>query len=298
MIQYDERPLLSVKDLCKDFPISRNQVSHVVKHVSFEVHAGETFGLVGGSGSGKTTIGRTLIRLHDPTSGEIEFDGRKISGKLSHSDLRFLRRNMEMIFQDPYGSLNPRRSVGDQIGAGLEINGLCKNREEREELVRKTLMRVGLDQEYMDRFPGQLSGGQCQRVGIARALVMKPKMIIADECISALDASVQAQVVNLLSDIKEENHVAMLFIAHDLSMVRYISDRIGVLYLGNLVEVGTPDEIFEDPRHPYTRHLLSAIPVPDPIIEKNRRRSEAEFVFRVDQHARMRALSPTHSVLE
>ena len=241
-----------------------------MEDVSFKIYQGETYGLVGESGSGKSTIGRSIIRLYDPTAGEIRFNGLDISGKMSKADSQTLRTQMQMIFQDPMASLNPRKKVEDIIGEGLDIHHKCKNKEERDEMVKAILAKVGLAPEHATRYPHQFSGGQRQRIGIARALIMNPKLIIADECISALDVSIQAQVVNLMKDIQQETGTAYLFIAHDLSMVKYISDRIGVLHLGHLLETGTTDEIFENPIHPYTKSLLSAIPTPNPIVEKTR----------------------------
>ena len=289
-------PLLKVKNLRQHFKISRSFTVKAVEDVSFEVYAGETYGLVGESGSGKTTIGRSIIRLYDPTAGEIFFDGKKISGKLDNSTEKMLRQNMQMIFQDPMSSLNPRKKIGDIIAEGLEIHHLFSTKEERKERVGAILKKVGLSPAHAERYPQQFSGGQRQRVGIARALIMNPKLIIADECISALDVSIQAQVVNLMKDIQSETKCAYLFIAHDLSMVKYISDRIGVLHKGRLVETGLTREIFSNPVHPYTQSLLSAVPQPNPIIERNRRLlffdanelSNGEFV----------RISSTHLVLE
>ncbi len=267
----DERtPLLEVKDLRQHFKISRKYTTKAVDGISFKIYEGETFGLVGESGSGKSTTGRSIIRLYNPTSGEVIFDGKKISGKLSAQDEKELRTNMQMIFQDPMACLNPRKKVYDIIAQGLEINHLCKNKQELDEKINKILERVGLSKEHATRFPHQFSGGQRQRIGIARALVMNPKLVIADEAISALDVSIQAQVVNLMKDIQEELGTTYLFIAHDLSMVKYISNRIGVMHLGHIVEMGTTDEIFRNPIHPYTKSLLSAIPHPNPVVEKKR----------------------------
>lgn len=262
--------LLSVKNLHQHFKVSRNFTVKAVNGVSFEICAGETYGLVGESGSGKTTIGRSIIRLYDPTDGEIIFNGRKISGALDDSTRQMLRKDMQMIFQDPMSSLNPRKKIGDIIGEGLDIHGLYSSAGERNEIIGGILKKVGLSPAHSERYPHQFSGGQRQRVGIARALVMNPKLIIADECISALDVSIQAQVVNLMKDIQAETNCAYLFIAHDLSMVKYISDKIGVLHLGYLVETGTTQEIFSNPIHPYTKSLLSAVPIPNPRIEKRR----------------------------
>ena len=263
-------PLLKVEGLKQYFRVNKNFTVKAVDDVSFEIYPGETYGLVGESGSGKSTIGRSIIRLYDPTAGKITFDGQDISGRLSHAQNNTLRTQMQMIFQDPMASLNPRKKVEDIIGEGLDIHHLCKTQAERREKVEKILAKVGLAPEHAERYPHQFSGGQRQRVGIARALIMNPKLIIADECISALDVSIQAQVVNLMKDIQQETGTAYLFIAHDLSMVKYISDRIGVLHLGHLLETGTTEEIFEHPIHPYTRSLLSAIPLPNPVVEKRR----------------------------
>lgn len=263
-------PLLRVENLYQHFKVSRTYTVKAVNGVSFEIYPGETYGLVGESGSGKTTIGRSIIRLYDPTAGKVTFMGEDISGKLTRPVRKNLRTNMQMIFQDPMASLNPRKKVSDIIGEGLEIHGLCKTPGEREEKISEMLRKVGLSPEHASRYPHQFSGGQRQRVGIARALIMNPRLVIADECISALDVSIQAQVVNLMKDIQQDTNCAYLFIAHDLSMVKYISDRIGVLHLGYLVETGTTEEIFANPVHPYTRSLLSAIPLPNPVAEKRR----------------------------
>lgn len=266
----EQAPLLEVKGLKQYFRVSRNFTVKAVDDVSFTIYPGETYGLVGESGSGKSTIGRSVIRLYDPTAGQITFDGHDISGRLDKAANSRLRTQMQMIFQDPMASLNPRKKVGDIIAEGLDIHHMYHSREERQDKVEKILAKVGLAPEHAERYPHQFSGGQRQRVGIARALIMDPKLIIADECISALDVSIQAQVVNLMKDIQAETGTAYLFIAHDLSMVKYISDRIGVLHLGHLLETGTTEEIFENPIHPYTRSLLSAIPLPNPVVEKRR----------------------------
>ena len=270
-VNYNAEPILTVKGLKQYFKVSSTFTVKAVDDVSFDIYPGETYGLVGESGSGKSTIGRSVIRLYDPTAGEIHFNGRDISGKLSKADNQALRTQMQMIFQDPMASLNPRKKVRDILGEGLDIHHLYKTKEERETIIKNILAKVGLAPEHAARYPHQFSGGQRQRVGIARALIMNPKLIIADECISALDVSIQAQVVNLMKDIQVETGLAYLFIAHDLSMVKYISDRIGVLHLGHLLETGTTDEIFANPVHPYTRSLLSAIPEPNPRVEKNRK---------------------------
>ncbi len=267
---YKGEPLLQVEGLKQYFKINASYTVKAVENVSFQIYPGETYGLVGESGSGKSTIGRSVIRLYTPTAGDIRFNGMDISRRMDKGTSKALRTQMQMIFQDPMASLNPRKKVGDIIGEGLDIHHACGSGKEREERVKEILAKVGLAPEHASRYPHQFSGGQRQRVGIARALIMDPKLIIADECISALDVSIQAQVVNLMKDIQEETGTAYLFIAHDLSMVKYISDRIGVLHLGHLLETGTTEEIFENPVHPYTRSLLSAIPSPNPVVEKNR----------------------------
>lgn len=266
----EKEPLLNIEGLKQHFRVSSKYTVKAVEGVSFEIYPGETYGLVGESGSGKSTIGRSIIRLYEPTAGKMVFDGTDISGKLSRADNNKLRTQMQMIFQDPMASLNPRKKIGDIIGEGIDIHKMYKSSAEREEKIKEILKKVGLAPEHATRYPHQFSGGQRQRVGIARALIMNPKLIIADECISALDVSIQAQVVNLMKDIQQETGTAYLFIAHDLSMVKYISDRIGVLHLGHLLETGTTEEIFENPVHPYTRSLLSAIPTPNPVVEKQR----------------------------
>lgn len=268
--------LLEVKNLKKYFPIRKGffgkdiQYVKAVDDVSFNIKRGETLGLVGESGCGKSTTGRTLIRLYEPTDGEIFFDGVGI-GKMDEFELHPFRKKMQMIFQDPYASLNTRMTVGDIIGEAIDIHNIAKGKQ-RTEIIHDLLSRVGLNPDHAIRYPHEFSGGQRQRIGIARALAVKPKFIICDEPISALDVSIQAQVVNMLMDLQKELGLTYLFIAHDLSMVRYISDRVGVMYLGKLVEIADRDEIFENPAHPYTRALLSAIPIPDPeLSSKNKR---------------------------
>ena len=268
----NKKPLLEVKGLKQYFPVSRKFTVKAVEDVSFYINPGETYGLVGESGSGKTTIGRALIRLYDPTAGQITFDGMDISGKMSRQTEARLRSDMQMIFQDPYASLNPRRKILDIVAEGIDAHGLAANKKERNDKVLELLETVGLQAEHADRFPHEFSGGQRQRVGIARALAVDPDFIVCDEPISALDVSIQAQVINLLEQLQRERGLTYLFIAHDLSMVKHISDRIGVMYLGSLVELAESEELFENPMHPYTKALLSAIPIPDPDIEKNRQR--------------------------
>lgn len=265
-----QEPILVVKNLKQHFKINRKFTVKAVDGVSFEIMPGQTYGLVGESGSGKSTTGRSIIRLYEPTDGEVIFNGKNISGKLSADEVKLLRTKMQMIFQDPMACLNPRKKVIDIIAEGLDIHNICKNQEERNEKVYEILELVGLSKEHATRYPHQFSGGQRQRIGIARALIMNPDLIIADESISALDVSIQAQVVNLMKKIQQETNTAFLFIAHDLSMVKYISDHIGVLHLGHLVESGTTEEIFSNPIHPYTKSLLSAIPTPNPRVEKSR----------------------------
>ena len=247
------------------------QTVKAVNHVSFDVYKGENFGLVGESGCGKTTLGRTLIRLYDPTSGEILFNGKNISGKLNRADRDYVTRNLAMIFQDPISSLNPRMTVQEIIEEGLKTRGE-KDKEVLRKAVSDILKKVGLLPEHGTRYPHEFSGGQRQRIGIARSLVVKPSFIIADEPVSALDVSIQAQVINLLMDIKKEMDLTILFIAHNLAVVKYFSDRIGVMYFGNMVELADADELYDHPVHPYTKALLSAIPQPDPLSEKSKER--------------------------
>lgn len=265
-----ETPLLEVKHLKQYFPMNRKFSVKAVDDISFHINRGETYGLVGESGSGKSTTGRSIIRLYNPTAGEIIFDGNDIGGTLTAKEKKHLKTKMQMIFQDPMACLNPREKVMDIIAEGLDVHHLYTSKEERQEKVYRIMERVGLSREHANRYPHQFSGGQRQRIGIARALVMEPDLIIADEAISALDVSIQAQVVNMMKDIQDETGTAYLFIAHDLSMVKYISDRIGVLHRGHLVEEGTTEEIFNNPIHPYTKSLLSAIPHPNPKLEKVR----------------------------
>ncbi|WP_458414310.1 ABC transporter ATP-binding protein [Schinkia sp. CFF1] len=264
--------LIEVKNLTKYFNIGKNQVLQAVHNVSFAIRKGETLGLVGESGCGKSTTGRTIIRLYEATSGAAFYEGENIHEKKSKRELRQLRRNMQMIFQDPYASLNPRMTVADIIAEGIDIHGLAKSNEERMDKVLNLLDIVGLNRDYVTRFPHEFSGGQRQRVGIARALAVEPAFIIADEPISALDVSIQAQIVNLLQELQEKRQLTYLFIAHDLSMVKFISDRIGVMYLGGLVELAQSDQLYEEPLHPYTKALLSSIPIPDPKRERVKER--------------------------
>lgn len=272
----EHKTLVEVQHLQQYFPaggVGKNRkYVQAVDDVSFAIRKGETLGLVGESGCGKTTTGRTLLRLYEPTGGKIYYDGNLLFDKDNKIAVDMLpyRRRMQIVFQDPYASLDPRMTIGDIVGEGIDIHHLAENEKDRHDKIIALLERVGLNSEHANRYCHEFSGGQRQRVGIARALIMNPKLIIADECISALDVSIQAQVVNLMKDIQQETGTAYLFIAHDLSMVKYISDRIGVLHLGHLLETGTTEEIFEHPIHPYTRSLLSAIPLPNPVVEKRR----------------------------
>ena len=270
----DSAYLLEVLNLCQYFSSGHGKNKLVVKavdDVSFGVKPAETFGLVGESGCGKTTTGRTIIRLYDPTSGKVNFSGRDISGKMNAQLRRYLTDNIAMIFQDPIESLNPRMTIEEIVGEGLKVRGHKDSGDIREKVV-EMLKKVGLTEEHATRYPHEFSGGQRQRIGIARAIIVRPKMIIADEPVSALDVSIQAQVINLLNDLKEELGLTILFIAHNLSVVKYFSDRIGVMYYGQLVEIARGDDLYSKPLHPYTRALLSAIPEPNPITEKTRKR--------------------------
>jgi oligopeptide transport system ATP-binding protein len=266
----DKEVILSVKNLKKHFVVGGGQVVQAVDGVTFDVYRGETLGLVGESGCGKSTIGRTLIRLYGVTDGSVEFKGKNVH-ELKGQELKTFNRQMQMIFQDPYASLNPRMTVMDIIAEGIDIHGLASGQERRKRVI-ELLKVVGLNEEHADRFPHEFSGGQRQRIGIARALAVEPEFIIADEPISALDVSIQAQVVNLMKKLQKEKGLTYLFIAHDLSMVKYISDRVGVMYLGNLVELAGSEELYENPLHPYTEALLSAVPIPDPKMAKTRER--------------------------
>ncbi len=262
--------LLDVKNLKQHFRVSRKFTVKAVDGISFQIEKGKTFGLVGESGSGKSTTGRSIIRLYNPTDGEVYFKGKKISGKLDDEANQMVRNDIQMIFQDPMSSLNPRKTVLDIVAEGLDNCQPDLSSDERLEKVIAVLEKVGMSASFINRYPHQFSGGQRQRIGIARALIMEPELIIADEAISALDVSIQAQVVNLLKEIQRETGVTLLFIAHDLSMVKYISDMIGVMHLGHIVEYGNKEDIFQQPIHPYTHSLISAIPLPDPLAERKR----------------------------
>jgi oligopeptide transport system ATP-binding protein len=263
-------PLISVRNIKKYFNVGEG-VLKAVDGITFDIYPGETFGLVGESGCGKSTAGRTIVRLYEPTEGELIFNGKNIY-ELSRKEMEKVRKDFQMIFQDPYASLNPRMNVEDIVGEPLDIHRVYKSRKDRRNRIIELLELVGLNEEHAMRFPHEFSGGQRQRIGIARALALNPKFIVCDEPISALDVSIQAQVVNLLKDLQDKFGLTYMFIAHDLSMVRYISDRVGVMYLGHMMELAKSEELYMNPLHPYTRALLSAIPIPDPEIQQNRHR--------------------------
>lgn len=266
----EKKPLLVARDLKKYFQVGKGLTLKAVDGINFHIDEGETLGLVGESGCGKSTVGRTIIGLYEVTDGEVIFDGMNLS-QLNKDDRKQFTRTAQMIFQDPYASLNPRMTVTDIIGEGIDIHGLYEG-EERQKRIYDLLEMVGLNREHASRFPHEFSGGQRQRIGVARALAIEPRFIVCDEPISALDVSIQAQVVNLLEDLQENLGLTYLFIAHDLSMVKHISDRIAVMYLGAIVETAPSAELYDYPLHPYTQALLSAVPIPDPTIEKSRQR--------------------------
>ncbi|MCM3602420.1 ATP-binding cassette domain-containing protein [Robertmurraya korlensis] len=294
------KKLLEIKNLKQYFNVGKPNEVRAVDGISFDIYEGETLGLVGESGCGKSTTGRTIIRLYDATDGEVLYDGVNVHGKKSKEELKAFNHKMQMIFQDPYASLNPRMKVSDVIAEGIDIHGLAKTKEDRMNKVYELLETVGLNKEHANRYPHEFSGGQRQRIGIARALAVDPDFIIADEPISALDVSIQAQVVNLMKKLQKEKGLTYLFIAHDLSMVKYISDRIGVMYFGKLVELAPADELYNNPKHPYTQSLLSAIPLPDPISERSRKRKTYDpkmHNYQADESVELREVSPGHFVL-
>ena len=291
----ERKKLVEVKHLKQYFGSKKNVVK-AIDDISFEIFEGETFGLVGESGSGKSTTGRALLRLYKPTDGEILFEGKDIASLKKGKELLEFRKEAQMIFQDPYASLDGRMKVRDIIAEGIDIHGLAKTAEERDAMVDELLETVGLNKEHANRYPHEFSGGQRQRIGIARALAVNPKFIVCDEAISALDVSIQAQIVNLLKRLQKEIGLTYLFIAHDLSMVKYISDRIAVMYRGRIVEMGSADCVYNNPQHPYTKSLLSAIPLPDPREEKNRKR----LVYKGEEFsekASLQEVEPGHFVL-
>ncbi|UFU00569.1 ATP-binding cassette domain-containing protein [Radiobacillus kanasensis] len=294
----EQEKLVEIKNLKQYFKTGRKSIVKAVDGLTFDIYKGETFGLVGESGCGKSTTGRTIIRLYDATDGEVLFKGEDVQSKKNKTELKKFNRQMQMIFQDPYSSLNPRMTVMDIIAEGLDVHGLVKSDKERKEKVYELLETVGLDKQHATRYPHEFSGGQRQRLGIARALAVDPEFIIADEPISALDVSIQAQVVNLLKKLQAEKGLTYLFIAHDLSMVKYISDRIGVMYFGKLVELADSDELYKNPIHPYTKSLLSAIPLPDPDYERNRTRiSYDPSQHDTSEEPEFREVRPNHWVL-
>ncbi len=273
-----DNTIVKVSDICMHFPVTsgiifQRKVGAVkaVDGVNFEIRRGETLGLVGESGCGKTTLGRVILMLYRPTAGEIQFEGKELT-RMRAGDIRRMRRRMQMIFQDPYASLNPRMSVGAIIAEPIVIHGLAKSRGERRERVQELMRTVGLNPYYANRYPHEFSGGQRQRIGVARALAVQPSFIVADEPVSALDVSIQAQIINLLEELQESFGLTYLFIAHDLSVVRHISDRVAVMYLGKIMELTDRWELYENPLHPYTKALLSAVPIPDPAVEAQRDR--------------------------
>lgn len=291
----DQKKLVEVKHLKQYFGTKKNVVK-AIDDISFDIYEGETFGLVGESGSGKSTTGRALLRLYQPTDGEILFEGKDIATLTKGKELLEFRKEAQMIFQDPYASLDSRMKVRDIIAEGIDIHHLASTKEERNQMVDELLETVGLNREHANRYPHEFSGGQRQRIGIARALALNPKFIVCDEAISALDVSIQAQIVNLLKKLQKEKGLTYLFIAHDLSMVKYISDRIAVMYRGRIVEMGSAECVYTNPQHAYTKSLLSAIPLPDPREEKNRKR----IVYKgedFDENATLQEVEPGHFVL-
>lgn len=291
----DKKKLVEVKHLKQYFGTKKNVVK-AIDDISFDIYEGETFGLVGESGSGKSTTGRALLRLYQPTDGEILFEGKDIATLTKGKELLEFRKEAQMIFQDPYASLDSRMKVRDIIAEGIDIHHLASTKEERNQMVDELLETVGLNREHANRYPHEFSGGQRQRIGIARALALNPKFIVCDEAISALDVSIQAQIVNLLKKLQKEKGLTYLFIAHDLSMVKYISDRIAVMYHGRILEMGSAECVYTNPQHAYTKSLLSAIPLPDPREEKNRKR----IVYKgedFDENATLQEVEPGHFVL-
>lgn len=293
----NRKKLVELKNVSLTFNEGKKNEVKAIDNISFDIYEGEVFGLVGESGSGKTTVGRAILKLYDINKGEIDFDGETIS-HLKGKELHEFRKNAQMIFQDPQASLNGRMKIRDIVAEGLDIHKLVSSKEERDQKVQDLLALVGLNKDHSTRYPHEFSGGQRQRIGIARALAVEPKFIIADEPISALDVSIQAQVVNLMQKLQREQSLTYLFIAHDLSMVKYISDRIGVMHWGKMLEIGTSDDVYNHPIHPYTKSLLTAIPEPDPESERNRIHEEYDPSVELDGQPReMREITPGHFVL-
>ncbi|MBQ7841731.1 MAG: ABC transporter ATP-binding protein [Lachnospiraceae bacterium] len=295
-----EKTLLKIESLKTYFTVSggifrKRRCIRAVDDVSLEIREGETFGLIGESGCGKTTLGRTIVKIYDPTSGNIYFNGKDVS-RMDKQELSEYRRNVQMIFQDPYASLNPKLTIGEIIQEPLEIHKQYKNRQELEKRTVELLKQVGLRPDFIRRYPSEFSGGQRQRVGIARALALRPKLIICDEPVSALDVSIQAQIINLLKKLQLEEKLTLLFVAHDLYMVRHISDRVAVMYQGKIVEMGDTEEIYNHPLHPYTRSLFSAIPVPDPYQRGSMK--QTEYIPQAADHkGKLQKLSDRHFIL-
>ncbi|UEX89572.1 ABC transporter ATP-binding protein [Staphylococcus ratti] len=289
--------LVEVKHLKQYFNQGKHNEVRAIDDISFEIFKGETFGLVGESGSGKSTTGKAIIKLNDVTDGQVLYEGVNIQNIKKRKDLLKFNKKIQMIFQDPYASLNPRLKVMDIVAEGIDIHGLAKDKNDRKKRVYDLLETVGLRKSHANRYPHEFSGGQRQRIGIARALAVQPEFIIADEPISALDVSIQAQVVNLMQKLQREHNITFLFIAHDLSMVKYISDRIAVMHLGKIVELGPADEIYNNPLHPYTKSLLSAVPQPDPDSERTRQRFAYEGEKNPEASRELKAFTPYHFVL-
>ncbi|UXU51885.1 ABC transporter ATP-binding protein [Staphylococcus arlettae] len=296
MVNHKET-LLEVKELKQYFNEGKRNEVRAIENISFNIYKGETFGLVGESGCGKSTTGKAIIKLNDITDGQILYEGVDIQKIKNRKDSLKFNKKIQMIFQDPYASLNPRLKVMDIIAEGIDIHKLASSTKDRKKRVYDLLKTVGLSKEHANRYPHEFSGGQRQRIGIARALAVEPEFIIADEPISALDVSIQAQVVNILLKLQREKDITFLFIAHDLSMVKYISDRIAVMHFGKIVELGTADEIYNNPLHPYTQSLLSAVPQPDPESEKQRKRITYKADEARDKERTLQEVSPEHYVL-
>ncbi|HEC2179725.1 TPA: ATP-binding cassette domain-containing protein [Staphylococcus delphini] len=292
----EKEVLVEVKNLKQYFNQGKRNEVRAIEDISFKIFKGETFGLVGESGSGKSTTGKAIIKLNDVTDGQVLYEGVNIQEIKKRKDLLRFNKKIQMIFQDPYASLNPRLKVMDIVAEGIDIHGLAKDSKDRKKRVYDLLETVGLRKSHANRYPHEFSGGQRQRIGIARALAVEPEFIIADEPISALDVSIQAQVVNLMQKLQRERNITFLFIAHDLSMVKYISDRIAVMHLGRIVELGSADEIYHNPIHPYTKSLLSAVPQPDPDSERTRTRVAYEAEHTKDEQRRLVACTKDHYV--